>query len=275
MKGECELSIFLICFLQILLYTLGVIVICGLVMEVCYQICFYLMGGRATRIFWIVTGWLGTPIHELGHAITCLLFCHRIETIRLWPSRKGGAAVEHSYNRRNPLAVFGNVWIALGPIFAGLAVIVLGLALVYPSTMDELRQALSSPLPALSLAEEAVWHVGVLIKGICLEQTQALGWRIVALCAMLSVSLHVRLSVADLKGMLRGLPMYACLTAIVAAVIAMMGSEAHGATVDILRRVAWVIVLLFSLILMFALALLLLLLILRLMCALVAFFFRK
>ena len=167
------MSIFFLCFFQILLYTLGVIIACGLAVELCYQLCFSLMGRRATRVFWLVTGWLGTPIHELGHAITCLLFCHRIEYVRLWPTRQGNAMVEHSYNRRNPYAVFGNVWIALGPILAGLAVMVGILALVYPSTLELLWQSLSSPSQPNAVGSDLLARVGRLIKGMCFEQTLA------------------------------------------------------------------------------------------------------
>ena len=276
-KNGCErrarVSIFFLCFFQILLYTLGVIIACGLAVELCYQLCFSLMGRRATRVFWLVTGWLGTPIHELGHAITCLLFCHRIEYVRLWPTRQGNAMVEHSYNRRNPYAVFGNVWIALGPILAGLAVMVGILALVYPSTLELLWQSLSSPSQPNAVGSDLLARVGRLIKGICFEQTLPIGWRIVALCAMLSMALHVRLSVADIKGMLRGVPLYACLSAIVAAVVAMLGESVHHATVEILRRLAWAIALLFSLIMIFALALLAILIVWRILLSVLSFFF--
>lgn len=267
------MSIFFLCFFQILLYTLGMIIACGLAVELCYQLCFSLMGRRATRMFWLVTGWLGTPIHELGHAITCLLFCHRIEYIRLWPTKQGNAMVEHSYNRKNPYAVFGNVWIALGPILTGLAVMVVVLSLVYPSTLGLLWQGVSSPIQTNVAGSALLAHIGSLVQGMCFEQTMPLGWRIVALFAMLSMALHVRLSVADIKGMLRGLPLYACLAAIIAALVAILGESAHHATAELLRSWGFGIALLFSLIMIFALALLSILIVWRILWSVLSFFF--
>ncbi len=266
---------FFLCFGQIMLYTLGVIVACGLAVEVCYQLCFSLMGRRATRTFWIVTGWIGTPVHELGHVLMCLLFGHRIECIRLWPSRHGNAMVEHSYNRRNPYASFGNVWIALGPIFAGLGVMAAMLWLVWPDTLGYMGQSLSLALQPGDTSFRLFDEVGIWIKGLVNEQTRPLGWRIAALCVMISMALHVRLSLADIRGMLRGLPLYTLLAAALAAAVAYLGESAQDVILETLRRLSWMIVLLFSLIMLFALALLAVLLVLHLIARLFSFFFGR
>lgn len=268
------MDVFFLCFVQMMLYTLGVTVVCGLAVELCYQLCFWLMGRRATRTFWLVSGFLGTPIHELGHALMCLLFAHRIERVRLWPTYEGNAMVEHSYNRRNPYASFGNVWIALGPIFTGLGVILLVLSLAYPETLSRMGQSLSLAMQGSEsfsfLSEVRAW-----IHGLWNEQTRAIGWRILAVGMMLSTALHVRLSLADVKGMITGLPVYAVLAAGLSAVVALMGESAYAVVTGALQRLAWMIILLFSLILIFALTLLAILLVLRLLLSLFTFFFGR
>lgn len=268
------MSAFFVCFLQIMLYTLGVTVACGLAVELCYQLCFSLMGRRTTRTLWLVTGWLGTPIHELGHALMCLLFAHRIERIRLWPTRESNAMVEHSYNRRNPYASFGNVWIALGPIFAGLGVILLVLSLVYPDTLSRMGQSLSLAMQG-GESFSFLGEVGTWIHGLWNEQTRGIGWRILAVGMMLSTALHVRLSLADVKGMITGLPIYAAVAAVVASVAAIMGEGVRTALTGALQRLSWMIVLLFALIMIFALVLLALLLAFRLAVGLFTFFFGR
>lgn len=70
---------------------------------------------------------LGTPIHELGHAIFCILFGHRIEKVSLFCPAPDGTLgyVEHRFNRRNVYHQIGNFFIGLGPIIFGCIVITL------------------------------------------------------------------------------------------------------------------------------------------------------
>jgi hypothetical protein len=73
-------------------------------------------------------GWLGTSVHELGHAIFCLIFRHKITKIKLFdPDPRTGTLgyVEHSYNPANIYQLAGNFFIGIGPILLGTAVIYL------------------------------------------------------------------------------------------------------------------------------------------------------
>lgn len=251
---------FIICFGQIVLYTLGVIVVCGLAVEVCYRLCFALMGRRTGRVFWFATSWLGTPVHEAGHALMCLLFAHRIEKIRLIPTRRGGAVVEHSYDRSNVYATLGNLFIGLGPIVTGLGVIIAVLCLVYPNAMQGY------------LGEQAdffgrVWR---LCCGLLTEQTHAIWVRILALALLFSVTLHVRLSASDVRGMLHGLPGYLILCALAAVVVAIVGGETPSRVAQSLRSFAGVVAGLFGLILLFAVIQLAVVAVYRLVVALLA-----
>jgi hypothetical protein len=71
-------------------------------------------------------GWLGTSVHELGHAVFCLIFRHKIKKMKLFgPDPKTGTLgyVEHSYNPANIYQLAGNFFIGIGPILLGTAVI--------------------------------------------------------------------------------------------------------------------------------------------------------
>ena len=259
---------FILCFLRIVLYTLGVLMACGLAVEICYRLCFILMGKRAGRSFWLVTSFLGTPVHESGHALMCILFAHRIEHIRLIPTKAGGAMVEHSYNRRNPYAAFGNLWIGLGPMFSGLAVILAVLYWVYPVSMQAYQGAIGLLLEDVAPTEQLWECVKQFLQGLLTEDTQAWWIRLIAVAVLFSLALHVRLSAADVGGMIIGLPAYAVIVAFVALIAVLIGGDAVDRLSVWLHRGAWLLVSLFSLILLFAMVQLAVVILYRLVCAL-------
>ena len=89
---------------QLLGLTLGVMVVCGLVAWLSRQIFMYFVGDSATLVLY-ASSVIGTPVHELGHALMCIPFAHRITDMKLLQFPKGRSRtlgyVEHSYNRKN------------------------------------------------------------------------------------------------------------------------------------------------------------------------------
>ena len=66
-----------------LFYYVGVVFLVGFLVSLINR-WFYALVGE-TRIVCYATGFLGTPIHELSHALMCLVFFHRINDIKfLW-----------------------------------------------------------------------------------------------------------------------------------------------------------------------------------------------
>ena len=273
------LQIFLLIWGRMLAYTLGVLVACGLAVEICYRLCFLVMGERIGRTFWRMTAWFGTPVHELGHALMCLLFAHRIEHIRLFSTRHGSAQVQHSYNKRNLYAVFGNFWIGLGPIFTGIGMILLLLWLAFPAALDGWFEATRMLLATATKEGDAVGAMGECIRrllgGMWSDHSHPLWARLLALGGMFCMALHVRLSASDVVGMLSGLPGFALLTALCAGIATAVGEVAQRDLVMGVKQLAWLVVTLFALILLLGV----LQLVLAILCRLVALFwcvaFRK
>jgi len=106
-----------------LVWLLGTIIIFGLLL--------YLLA-RFTRTIYhksvgekldiIITGWLGVPVHELGHAIFCIIFRHKITAMKLYiPSPTDGTLgyVSHEYSLDSRYQRIGHFFIGIGPILFG------------------------------------------------------------------------------------------------------------------------------------------------------------
>ena len=243
----------LFCILEILVYTFGVMGVCALMVEQCHRATYALLGRRPGRVFWYATALPGAPVHELGHAAMCLLFGHRIERCRLFPTRHGSACVEHSYAPRNPWAAFGNLPIALGPILSGLAVMLAALALAFPQTLLVYTDAVAQLQgEGLSLSRAFMASLSM-VRTLLTEASTPLAARLLGGYLLLSMSQHVRLSVADLRSIAPGIPYAVLLATLVATIIALIGEQALAATTAALQAWALLQCALFALILLFSL----------------------
>ena len=96
----------------------------------------------AERFGWnsvLWTGWLGTPIHELSHALMCRVFHHKIDEIALFePDRQSGRLgfVRHSFKVGNWYQELGNFFIGIAPLMGGSVVLVLLLWLFFPGAIE-------------------------------------------------------------------------------------------------------------------------------------------
>ncbi|MFX3619388.1 MAG: hypothetical protein ACE3JK_17950 [Sporolactobacillus sp.] len=69
-----------------------------------------------------LTAWIGTPVHELGHALMCLIFRHKIVKIKWFQMRDAAGTigyVSHSYNLDSFYQRVGNLFIGLAPLISG------------------------------------------------------------------------------------------------------------------------------------------------------------
>ncbi len=213
---------FLIYFGQLLLLTLGAILVCGLAAWLAERLFLVLVGSGSS---WVVyaSSVIGTPIHELGHALMCLLFAHKITEVHLLlpPGHPSGTLgyVSHSYHPKNLWARLGNLFISIGPIFSGLGVMILMLFLCFPAQWNLYVTASS----ALSMGESSLGEVWNGVISLLLSMPSAFAqenwWlALIGIIVILSVSQHVTLSGADLKCALSGMPVYLILVLLFAGV---------------------------------------------------------
>ena len=212
--------------LQLLLLTLGVVVACGFAVRLCSILFARLMGHRSHAVF-DITAAIGTPVHELGHAMMCPIFRHRITDIKLWSPRAENGVygyVTHSYNPKNLWARLGNLFIGLGPIFSGLAVVVLSLWLCFPTQWASYLATSNILVDKVTTAQNIVEGVFSLLISLPAAFAGSDWWRpLIGLLVILPVSLHISLSVADIKGSLGAFPLYLLLVFLFALITMLLG----------------------------------------------------
>ncbi|MCD8295070.1 MAG: metalloprotease family protein [Clostridia bacterium] len=188
----------LISLLLQIVFTVGVIVIFGLLIGFCNK-AFYSNFKRHARAVCYATGFIGTPVHELSHALFCLIFGHRITRIVLFQINSADGTlgyVEHAYNKRNVYQNIGNFFIGVAPILV-ISVIMFVIAyFLLPAFVDTL-----GTLPASIEDVEFVplmKNIWEIIKTFFSLIGTWQWW--VFFVIGLFLCLHMTLSTADIKG---------------------------------------------------------------------------
>lgn len=200
-----------------LTWLLGLLFIFGLILYIFARftrITYVKTAGTTLDI--IITGWIGTPIHELGHAFFCLLFRHRIVEMKLYsPNSDDGTLgyVNHAYNPSSTYQKIGNFFIGIGPIIFGAMVLYALLYYLVPNNTD-VFSSIEQQSKTLVQGVHGEW-TGVL-SSLWDSTTSTLSalfrkgnfadykfW--IFLYLSMCISSHMELSPPDIKGAWRGL----------------------------------------------------------------------
>ena len=223
-----------------LLYFVGVVYLVGFVIFLLNKLFYRLLGGG--RFVCYLTGLVGTPIHELSHALMCLLFGHRIVEMRLFRvDGKSGTLgyVSHSYRKSNLYHVLGNYFIGVAPILLGTAFLCLMMHLLLPEAFAMFRAYLEdfADWQQLGYVPEQLLGVGAVFVSFLTALVSAVEtWQFwvfagVALC----VSIHMNLSGADIIGSLGALPIMGILLALCHAALYFAFENAYAGMVRALN----------------------------------------
>jgi hypothetical protein len=191
--------------------------------------------GTTLDIF--ITGWIGTPIHELGHALFCIIFRHKIEGIKLYsPNSNDGTLgyVNHSYDQNSIYQKIGNFFIGIGPILLGAATIYGLLHFLTPNIkevsteMEAQSKIISKGLHGeLAGILNSLWQT---TRNILTALFQKGNWGSykfwIFLYLSLCISSHMELSPPDIKGAWKGL--VSIVIAILVINIIIIGCESIG-----------------------------------------------
>ena len=157
--------------------------------------------------------WLGTPIHELGHAIFCVIFMHKIVEIEFFkPDPLTGTLgyVYHKWNRSNPWQVLGNFFIGIGPVILGSIALFATFYFLVPNS----HQVWDYILVKASEVDKS-YSIGsylTILKGSAFVMARLIftisnlsSWRFWVFCYLsICVASNIRLSLSDIKGTLSG-----------------------------------------------------------------------
>lgn len=161
---------------------------------------YYRLGGWHAILF---TAWIGTPLHELGHVLFCIIFHHKIQAVSLFKPNKetGGLGyVNHSFNPHSLYQRIGNFFIGAAPLITGTAFLILA-ARYLLSNGKEVLNILShgSSGPAMLLAPLRALTEIFSSASI----TDPLFWLFIVMSV--SITAHIAPSKKDLFGMYSGL----------------------------------------------------------------------
>ena len=203
-----------------------------------------------TRTGWwgvLSTAWIGTPFHELSHAVVALLFGHTIHKLALFqPNERTGELgyVDHTYSRWNPWKRMGNFFIGAAPLLIGSFILVGLLYLLVPNaghifgllktqgTLPDARALVHAFVLLFSIENMRAWYFWIFLY------------------VSFAIANHMAPSKKDRSGMWSGLAwIIGCLTLVNAIAFFLTGS------LILLERFAGPIIHIYTAILLYALLL--------------------
>jgi hypothetical protein len=167
------------------------------------------------KVYLYVFGWLGTSIHELGHAIFAIIFAHKISEIKLFTPGSGKSLghVKHSYTKGNPYQTLGNFFIGLGPVLLGSFLLLVVTWLLFDIDIFSIAnkygvifsidifRSFNSVINAVSGIGSGVWQFFQMI----FTGPKSVWWKLVLFFYLFyAIGSSITLSGPDIKGAFRG-----------------------------------------------------------------------
>lgn len=195
-----------------LIYFIGVVFVVGFIISLLNRLFYKIV--KHNRIVCYATGFIGTPVHELSHALLCLIFFHKITEIKLFQIDSVSGVlgyVNHSYNKKNIYQQIGNYFIGIAPILCGTAIIYFATKFLLPNSYSEIKDYLNDLAALQNNGLSWKWFIytfaalGGMLQAILAGITTGYLWWIYILI-LFCIALHMNLSGADIKGSCAGLP---------------------------------------------------------------------
>lgn len=220
-------------FLFQILFSVGLIIIFGFIIAELNRAWCMMLGSKG-MVAMRITGVIGTPVHETGHAIFCVLFGHKINDIKLYSMDTSTGIlgyVSHSYNKRNVYQVIGNFFIGVGPIVFGSLVLMGLMKLLIPGTFSNVFDSLNNigdikydVFSADTYAEIGAMFINIFTAIFSFSNFGNWLWWVFIVLGI-SISTHMTLSKADVRGSIWGFVILILLYLIVDAIIYFISAD--------------------------------------------------
>ena len=186
------------------------------------NVLFYRLVGNG-RAACYASGLIGTPIHELSHALMCIIFRHKITDMKLFQMDDESGTmgyVTHTYTTRSRYQKIGNFFIGVAPIIGGSLVLHLLMRWLLPEEYREISQLIDDfslvmsdglSFDIISYSFEVTWQSLLTIFTSFDKGISCIAFLLLGAC----VALHMKLSSADIKGALPSMPAIVVLVAVV------------------------------------------------------------
>ena len=199
---------------------IGIFLVPGLVLTLIMNYASTLMQRRALATIgksWFLGlfGWLGTVVHELGHAFFCVIFRHKITAMKLFdPDPETGTLgyVEHTYDSSNIYQLVGNFFIGIGPILLGTTLIYILLFLLLGLNPFNFVTNVDLAMPhiyswgVLTTIFQTFWASSTGLISEIFSGNNLSTWQLyVFIYLAFAIGSSITLSPSDIKGTLKGL----------------------------------------------------------------------
>lgn len=231
----------------------GVYIVFGLLMDRIEALNTYFIWGTVGKVGIMITGWIGTVVHEFSHYIMCLVFRHRVVEVAWFRPLKGiqdGVLgyVQHSYDPSNWYQQIGNFFIGIAPLLVGSLIILILFKLFLPKSAKGFTQAANSHINEMSshfsvgAIFKLLWQqTGNLFKQLFTKENMKRPIFWIFLFMVYSISTHMSLSMADLKGAAVGLGVMLVAIMVFSALMAVLRLPLKKLAPALIKYNSWVI----------------------------------
>ena len=205
-------ELFTLTFSQVVSVFVGIFIF-GLLIHFISHLTFNSLGKAFGTGGTYIIAWLGTPIHELGHALFCIIFGHKITKIEYFkPDPQTGTLgyVNHQWNKGNLWHVLGNFFIGIGPVILGCLVLFGVFYLLIPNgaeAWDSIITGVSGIGTDSSIGDQFIIFKDSLFTFIryLFTSSNITTWQFWVFCYLsICVAANIRLSWSDIRGSLSG-----------------------------------------------------------------------
>lgn len=221
--------------IQIGIFVVSIYVV-GFIISIINKL-FYKIAGTSKAVIY-GTGIIGTPIHELSHALFCVIFLHKITEIKLFQinSEDGTLGyVKHAYNKKNIYHLIGNFFIGVAPILIGTIILILLLKLMVPTVFDGIVDIINNFVKANTESFnffDFVYLIGNIFIIFFKGATNWLWWIYFIICFF--IALHMNLSKADLKGTVVAIPFIIIIFAAINFILYFIAKDAYNSYLNVM-----------------------------------------